>query len=132
VTEGPDTEGDQSILLVEDDADLATTLERYLTAHGRQVTIAESGEQAALLLRAGMRPGLVLLDINLPGESGWDLIRDEAFAAAGSPPVVVATATDVSPSRLREIGAAGYLPKPFPIDTLLATVDRFLSEGARA
>jgi DNA-binding response OmpR family regulator len=131
MAEAAGTDGDPSILLVEDDPELAATLERYLTARGRHVTVAESGEQAAVFLHAGMRPGLIILDINLPGETGWDLVRDDAFAAAGSPPVVVATATDVSPGRLREIGAAGYLPKPFPLATLLATIDRFLPGTAR-
>ena len=124
------TDEDPSILLVEDDPDLAATLERYLTAHRRKVAVAESTEAATLLLQAGLRPGLVILDINLPGETGWDLLRSDAYCDAGSPSVVVASATDVSPGRLREIGAAGYLPKPFPIDTFLATVDRFAPQVA--
>jgi DNA-binding response OmpR family regulator len=42
---------------------------------------------------------------------------------------VITTATAVSPKRLRELGVAGYLPKPFSLETLLATVERFV--GAR-
>ena len=43
-----------------------------------------------------------------------------------SPPVVVASATTINPSRLREYGVAGYLPKPFPLETLVSTVERLL------
>ena len=82
-------------------------------------------------LERGLRPALVLLDLNLPGDTGWDLLRGPALAAAGSPPVVIASATTVSPKRLAEFGVAGYLPKPFPLETLVATVERLLhQEGA--
>ena len=47
--------------------------------------------------------------------------------AAGRPPVVVASAMAVSPARLREFDVAGYLPKPFALDTLRSTLDRLLS-----
>ena len=44
-----------------------------------------------------------------------------------NPPVVVASAMSVSPVRLREYGVAGYLPKPFALETLTTTIDRLLS-----
>ena len=72
-------------------------------------------------------PDVVLLDINLPGETGWSVLRSDEFGAAGRPPVVVASAMSVSPAKLREFGVAGYLPKPFALDTLGATLDRLLS-----
>jgi DNA-binding response OmpR family regulator len=124
-------EDDPSILLVEDDPVLAQTLERYLGAHRLAVTVATSAEEAARLLHAGMRPAVVILDINLPGASGWDLMRNNAYAQSGSPPVVVATATSVPPRRLREFSVAGYLPKPFPIQVLMSTVDRLLPASMR-
>ena len=68
----------------------------------------------------------MLLDINLPDDAGWALLRGDAFAAAGSPPVVVVTATTLSPRRLREYGVAGCLPKPFAMETLRSTIDRLM------
>ena len=113
-----------TVLLVEDDPTLATTLDRYLTARSYEVSVAGSVEEAERQLDAGLRPGIVILDVNLPGDTGWALMRGDALAAAGNPPVVMATATAVSPSRLRESGAAGYLPKPFALETLTTTIDR--------
>jgi DNA-binding response OmpR family regulator len=113
-----------SILIVEDDEPLRAILARHLRARGHRVHEAISAEAAADALRGGIRPGLVLLDINLPGETGWSLLRGDALAAAGDPPVVVASATTVDPRRLREHGVAGYLPKPFPLQTLLAVIER--------
>jgi len=116
----------QSILIVEDDEPLRSTLARHLRAHGYGVIETGSAEGALASLHAGHRPGLLILDINLPGETGWSLLRDPALAAAGSPPVVVATATTINPSRLREFNVAGYLPKPFALDTLVSTIERLL------
>jgi DNA-binding response OmpR family regulator len=115
------------VLLVEDDRALAETLERYLAARGYEIRVADSEEAAESALASGLRPALVILDVNLPGQTGWSLMRGTELDAAGSPPVLIATATAVSPRQLRELGAAGYLPKPFPLETLRTTVDRLLA-----
>ena len=73
---------------------------------------------------------MVLLDLNLPGDTGWDFLRGPALAAAGSPPVLITSATTVSPRRLAEFRVAGYLPKPFALETLVATVERLLHKEA--
>lgn len=115
------------ILLVEDDEPLAGILSAHLTARGYQVTIARTAETAQALLSDALRPDIVLVDINLPGDTGWSVIRSAALVHAGDPPVVVASAMSVSPARLREYGVAGYLPKPFALETLTTTIDRLLS-----
>lgn len=115
------------VLLVEDDESLRRIVARHLRAKGFIVEEATSAEEAARTLGEGLRPGLVLLDLNLPGDTGWDLLRGPSIAAAGSPPVVITSATTVSPTRLAEFHCAGYLPKPFPLETLVATVERFIS-----
>jgi DNA-binding response OmpR family regulator len=116
------------VLIVEDDEGLRPILVRHLEARGFRVAEAASAEEAVARLRAGLVPALVLLDLNLPGETGWDLLRGDSLAGAGSPPVVVTTAITVNPRRLREFGVAGYLPKPFAMETLVATVERHLGE----
>jgi len=116
-----------SILIVEDDEALRSTLARHLRARGDHVVETDTAEGAATVLVGGLRPDLVLLDINLPGDTGWSLLRDPAMTAAGSPPVVVTTATTINPSRLRQYNVAGYLPKPFPLETLVSTIERLTS-----
>ena len=124
------TEHAAQVLLVEDDESLRQILARHLRAHGYDVDEAASAEEAVDILAEGVRPAVVLLDINLPGDNGWDLLRGPSLAAAGSPPVVIASALTISPRLLAEFGVAGYLPKPFPLETLTATVERLV--GARA
>ena len=115
------------LLIIEDDESLAGLLAAHLRAHGYAVTVAPSAEKAETLLTERAHPSLILLDINLPGETGWSVLRSDAYAAAGRPPVIVASAMAVSPARLREFGVAGYLPKPFALDTLRSTLDRVLA-----
>jgi DNA-binding response OmpR family regulator len=118
------------ILLVEDDPTFSSLVERHLRGHGYTVAVAGSVAEASQWLGRAVAtselPGLVLLDINLPDEAGWALLRGDAIAAAGSPPVVVVTATTLSPRRLREYGVAGCLPKPFAMETLRSTIDRLM------
>jgi DNA-binding response OmpR family regulator len=112
------------ILLIEDDLPLAHIVAKHLRARGHDAQIAASAEEAAEQIADGFRPTLVLLDINLPGDSGWAFLRSGALEAAGKPPVFVVSATTVPPSRLREFGCAGYLPKPFAVSTLIEIVER--------
>ena len=119
------------LLLVEDDESLRRIVARHLRGRGYDVVDVASAEDAVGALDGGIRPSLVLLDLNLPGDTGWDLLRGPALTDAGSPPVVIASATTVNPRRLEEFRVAGYLPKPFPLDTLVDTVERLLrKEGA--
>jgi DNA-binding response OmpR family regulator len=117
------------ILLIEDDLPLAQIMTKHLRARGHDAEVADSAEEATELLATGYRPTIVLLDINLPGDSGWAFLRSGSLRAAGSPPVYVVSATTVPPSRLREFGCAGYLPKPFAVSTLVEIVERHHSEA---
>jgi DNA-binding response OmpR family regulator len=115
-------------LLVEDDLPLATTIAKLLRARGHEARVAASAEEATEMIRAGYRPTLVLLDINLPGDSGWSFLRSGALKPAGGPPVFVVSATAVPAARLREFDCAGYLPKPFAVPTLIEIVERHRSD----
>ena len=114
------------ILFVEDDDPLRTTIARHLRLHGYTVEEADTAEAARALLRGGLEPSLVLLDLNLPGDTGWELVREPPLADDTGPPVVIVSAVPVSNRQLREHRVTGYLPKPFRLETLVATVERLL------
>ena len=118
-----------SVLLIEDDLPLATIVAKHLKARGHEARVAESAEEATETIRSGYRPTIVLLDINLPGDSGWAFLRGSAMDTAGNQPVFVVTAMNIPPSRLREFGCAGYLPKPFALSTMIEIVERHHSEA---
>ena len=112
------------VLFIEDDLGLAGIVVRHLRARGHDARTVPSAEEALELVASGFRPSVVLLDINLPGASGWDLLRGGGLRASGSPPVYVVSATSMLPARLREFGLAGFLPKPFAVSTLIEIVER--------
>ena len=89
MTAPPLGDGSRGILIVEDDESLRRIVARHLRARGYEVEEAASAEDATGALDDGLRPGVVILDVNLPGDTGWDLLRGRAFTAAGSPPVVI-------------------------------------------
>jgi DNA-binding response OmpR family regulator len=70
---------------------------------------------------AAERPDLLLLDINLPDQTGWDVLR-ELKRRGTSVPTIVVSAVRVNQSRLDEFQPLAYLPKPFPIEALLRLV----------
>jgi CheY-like chemotaxis protein len=114
------------VLLVDDDEAFVDLVGRQLEARGYEVVTAGSVEACRQLLDQGLRPALVLLDINLPAETGWSLLRQGRLMEAGAPPVVILSGTEIRPQRLREFGVAGYLPKPVPMALLTSCVARFI------
>jgi DNA-binding response OmpR family regulator len=114
------------VLLVDDDEVFVDLVGRHLEAHGFEIATAGSVDETRQLLASGVRPALLILDINLPDDSGWSLLRDGSLTAAGSPPVVIMSGTHIRPERLREFGVAGYLPKPVPMALLTACLTRLM------
>lgn len=127
--------GAHSILVVEDDPDLLALMELILSESGRRVRTAPEG-RAALARVAEEMPGLILLDMRMPGMNGWDFAREFRASHPRTCPIVVVTAAENARLRAEEIGADGWLAKPFDLDEVLAMVARFLgpagAEGASA
>jgi len=71
----------------------------------------------------------MLLDINLPDHSGWDVMRELGRLGIDVPTIVV-SAVRVSQSRLEEFHPMAFLPKPFPLESLLRLVFRTASDEA--
>jgi DNA-binding response OmpR family regulator len=108
------------VLLVEDEAILRTVIARNLTSRGIQVSEAGTASDAVRMATTET-PDLVLLDINLPDQTGWDVLR-ELRRKGQVVPTIVVSAVRVSQSRLDEFHPIAYLPKPFPIEALLRLV----------
>ena len=104
------------VLVVEDDDQLRRIITSNLVARGHEVRQA-SDASAALTALAEARPDLLILDINLPDRTGWDVLRDAQLP--DDVLVLMLTAVPVSPRRLAEFRPVAYLPKPFPLEALL-------------
>ena len=110
----------RQVLLVEDEPTLRRVVARNLTGRGLQVREADTAE-AAIGAATTDRPDLLLLDINLPDRSGWDVLR-ELRRRGSDVPTIIVSAVRVSPNRLEEFHPLAYLPKPFPLEALLRLV----------
>jgi CheY-like chemotaxis protein len=117
--------GGPAVLIVEDDPDLVAVLEMVLADGGRRVRTAPEGA-AALERVAEEMPGLILLDMRMPGMNGWEFAREFRRRHGGGCPIVVVTAAENARRRAEEIGADAWLAKPFDLDDVLALVTRFL------
>jgi DNA-binding NarL/FixJ family response regulator len=108
------------ILIVEDDPVLVRVLRDLLVIEGHEVHCVSDGN-AAIEAAAAFAPDLVLLDINLPGRSGFELCK--VWTDQGIP-VIVATARAQKTDRLAglELGADDYVTKPFDLEELLARI----------
>jgi DNA-binding response OmpR family regulator len=108
------------VLVVEDEARLCQVIVRNLSARGHLVREATTATDAVAAIREE-RPDLLLLDLNLPDRSGWDVLRELRWQGIEVPTVVVSAVRPV-PSRLTEFHPLAYLPKPFPLEVLLRLV----------
>lgn len=119
-----------SVLLVEDEENLASLVRAYLEKEGYHVISATSGAEA---LRAveGEPVRLVVLDLNLPDMDGLDVCRQ--IRTRSSVPVVMLTARDEEPDRLAglETGADDYIGKPFSPRELVARMKAVLRRTER-
>ena len=103
----PDRPMTAVLLIVEDDESLRRIVARHLRAQGYAVErgrLGRGGRRRARRRACG--PALVLLDLNLPGDTGWDLLREPALAPPGRPPVVITQRDDRQPAAARRVRRA--------------------------
>lgn len=112
----------KKILVVEDEPSLVFTLQDTLENEGYEVFVSETGTTAMDMVRE-IKPDLVILDVMLPGVSGFEIckqIREEKFTF----PIIMLTARDQEIDKVTglNIGADDYITKPFGVKELLARI----------
>lgn len=114
----------KTVLVVDDDVDMAEMIELLLHEAGYRVITAEEGQEALRMIAEEM-PHVILLDMKMPGMNGWEFARECRAKYGHRVPIVVLTAAEDARKRAQEIEAEGYLGKPFEIDDLTRTVSRY-------
>jgi two-component system, OmpR family, phosphate regulon response regulator OmpR len=100
------------LLVVDDDRRIRALLSRFLLGEGYRVSTADTAAEARAKL-AGLKFDLLILDVMMPGENGFDFAR--SIRSGSSVPILMLTARDEAESRIMglEMGADDYLSKPF-------------------
>jgi len=113
--------GQTRILVVDDEEKIVNIVKAYLEREGYQVITAYDGK-AALDLARSQLPDLIVLDLMLPGMSGWDICR--ALRKESEVPIIMLTARDEDTEKIvgLELGADDYLTKPFNPKELVSRV----------
>lgn len=111
------------ILIVDDDRSILETISDLLRTEGYAVLTAGDGAEG-LEVAVRARPSLVLLDMRMAGMDGWGFARGMRERGLRFPVLVMTAASDAR-RWAEEIGADGYIAKPFDVDELLRLVDRF-------
>ena len=117
------------LLLVDDDRRIRDLLSRFLCAEGYRVTTAESASDARAKL-LGLHFDLLILDVMMPGESGFDLAR--FIRQSSSVPILMLTARHEAEARIEglQIGADDYVAKPFEPRELALRINNILKRTA--
>lgn len=110
------------ILVVDDDVSILSALAELLDMEGYPVATAANGAEALGSVEQ-MEPALVLLDMRMPVLDGWSFVQ--ALEQRGvKPPILVMTAAQDARRWADEVGAQGYLAKPFDLTDVLDAIER--------
>ena len=114
-----------SVLVVEDDRNIAELLQMYLEKEGYAVTVALDGGQGLSKFRA-IKPDMVLLDVMMPVMDGWAVCK--AIRAESQTPVIMLTAKGETDDKVNGLkaGADDYITKPFEMKEVLARIEAVL------
>ena len=118
------------ILVIEDMPNIQKLVKTNLTTSGYNVLVAGNGEEGLKIAQLE-HPELILLDLMLPGMSGWDVfVALKAKRDLQHIPVILMTAIVLQEEEYEITGmkAAGYLVKPFEVNELLSKIKQVLGE----
>ena len=119
------------VLVVDDHTDSREMLAEYLTFRGFEVIAAATGE-AALTQASTRRPGVILMDLEMPGTDGWDATRQlKAHADTHDIIVVAITAHALKPDEgiARQAGCDGFIAKPFDLRAVGTAIAAVMQHG---
>lgn len=113
----------KTVLVVDDDQDILSIVSLILEEEGFKVETAADGREGLEAVEQGM-PDLILLDMKMPIMNGWEFAREFHARYDNKVPIVVLTAAEDAKKRAEEIGAVGWIGKPFDLDHVVSVVER--------
>jgi DNA-binding response OmpR family regulator len=117
------------ILVVDDDPEVRMATRDFLSSKGYEVAVAEGGREALRMIDTSP-PDVVLLDVAMPVMDGMETLRRIVATHPAMPVIMVTANADIEiTSKVLQLGAADYVPKPFDLDYLDQAISIQLSAG---
>ncbi len=119
----------KKILLVDDDAEVLSSIGTSLQARGYQVLMASNGSDAVVVTERD-KPDLLILDLVLPKKNGFAVMKEIHSKVDQRIPVILITGCEDHryESRARVLGARDFLRKPFSLQQLVSSIERFVRD----
>lgn len=118
------------VLLVDDEPKVCAALAGVLTSEGYDVLYVDDGDEAIRTFRAGLFD-IVLLDLRMPGKSGWETFAQLTWSRPLLPVIIITALPDQCPAA-QAAGVGALLEKPLDIPLLLGTMHKLLAEPIEA
>lgn len=117
------------ILVVDDEREVRLVIQEFLTGKGYEVRVASNGLEGLAALET-FTPDVVLLDMAMPEMDGLETLRRISASYPSLPVIMVTVNADIeTTSKVLQLGAADYVPKPFDLDYLDQAISIQISAG---
>ena len=126
----PVSKARKRVLIVDDDADIIGLLRTVLLDEGYEVMEA-SYSLPAMFQVVRKRPDLILMDINMPGMNGFELMEQfKTYEETRNVPIVAITGMDTNEAReiAKGVGCVGFIPKPFDLKRFPGQIAKFIAD----
>src|ERR1700722_2776958 len=115
----------KAILVVDDEKEIRDAVKEALELYGYPTFTASDGNDAFSVLSQMARPGLIILDLMMPGMDGREFIKRKQISEVRDVPVVVISADKQAPQKTLDMGGDGYLRKPIEFNDLLKIAELY-------
>jgi two-component system chemotaxis response regulator CheY len=117
----------KTVLIVDDSATMIMSLKVALDMHGFKVETASNGQEALDKVRSGLKPDLVITDVNMPVMNGIEFIKNVRPILRFTPILVLTTESEHSKrDEAKKLGATGWLVKPVAGNDLISVIKKVL------
>lgn len=117
----------KTVLIVDDSATMLLSLKTNLEIHGLKVEQASNGKQALEKVKAGLKPDLIVTDLNMPEMDGLEFIKNVRTILKFTPILILTTESEQSKrEQAKKLGATGWLVKPVSGQDLINVIKKVL------
>lgn len=122
---------DKTILIVDDDENVRSLLELTIQMEGFNVVTAINGLEALKIMASAKAPDLIITDLMMPGQGGYEFLRNLQAEGGGRTPIYVISASNLDRTTVdmirQEANVLEFIPKPVPMASLMASIHKNLN-----